>query len=184
MQDSELENPNQKPWIGPPPNAVSQTAEISGDVLARLLTDGASEPGLLIEDRRNISWWPRVAAGRSYSRTGDFSGAGSAGGFLGVRQRKGVLHFRVEYRVTHSLNCKYQSALIVWEGSAPSHGAVRGFLIPFSREDGTARVLLVAFGVDTGTENVKPNLSGVTSRQDDECLLADAQGEIVPVKKG
>ena len=129
---------------------AAQTAEISTDVFARLLEDGANPPGMLDEEVREGYWWPKVATSSHYMRHGKVAGGGNLDGFLGLRRYKGVLRLRVEFNGMHGMNSVYQVVKIVWEGSAPPREAARVFFIPVSRTGGTARYLVVAVEVRNG----------------------------------
>ena len=130
-----------------------QTAEVSADVFAKLLADGANPPGLLDDQTREGAWWPKLATSSHYFRRGKVHGSGDVDGLLGIWRHKGVRQLRVEYGVLHGMNSEFIGATIVWEGSAPPPGAARAFFIPFSRGDGTARYLVIALEVGDGTEN-------------------------------
>jgi serine/threonine protein kinase len=158
MQDSE-EAIRIAPIRAGQPSRAPQTAEISADVFARLLADGANPPGLLDEQIREGTWWPKVATNSHYMRHGNPAGGGNLDGFLGIWKRKGVLQLHVEYNGIHGMNSAYQVVRIGWEGGAPPPKAARAFFIPVSRMDGTARYLVMAFEVGNGTENGEPNLS-------------------------
>jgi len=147
LQDGEPEIPRAKAGSGRPPSRAPQTAEVSADVFARLLADGAIEPGLLDEEVREGYWWPKVATSSHYMRHGKIAGGGNLDGFLGLRRQKGVLQLRVEYNGMHGMNSAYQVVKIVWEGGAPPPEAARAFFIPISRTDGTARFLVIAVEV-------------------------------------
>jgi len=143
MEESAVEVPSRAP----------QTAEVSADVFARLLADGVKEPGLLDEQTREGAWWPKLATSSHYMRHGKVVGEGWVDGFLGIRRHKDVLQLRVEENVMHGMNSAILCATIAWEGSSPPPEAARAFFIPFSRMDGTARYLVIAFEVGNGTEN-------------------------------
>jgi hypothetical protein len=132
---------------------AAQTAEISAEVFARLLEDGANPPGVLDEEVREGAWWPKVATNSHYMRHGEVAGGGNLDGFLGLWRDKGVLQLRVEYNGMHGMNSAYQVVTIVGEGRAPQPEAARVFFIPVSRTDGTARYLIIAVEVGNGTEN-------------------------------
>ncbi|MEO7318097.1 MAG: serine/threonine-protein kinase, partial [Chthoniobacteraceae bacterium] len=148
MQDSELQTPKTR-LVGSPITVSSQTAEISADVLARLLPDGSIKPGMLVDKRREISGWPRVADTWGHSWNRESFGMLSGSGFLGFRSNNGGLQLRTEYRVTYRNNTpQYVSAQIAWEGNAPPPGAARAFFFPFTNQDGQARFLVVAFEIN------------------------------------
>jgi len=153
MQDSE---PQAAPLNAP--RRAAQTAEISTEVFARLLKDVANPPGVLDEQIREGTWWPKVATSSHYMRHGKVAGGGNLDGFLGLRREKGVLQLRVEYNGMHGMNSAYQIVKIIWEGSVPPPEAARVFFIPVSRTDGTARYLVIAVEVGHGTENGTTNL--------------------------
>ena len=129
-----------------------QTAEVSAGVFARLLADGAKEPGLLDDQTREGAWWPKLATSSHFMRRhGKVSGEGWVDGFLGIRRHKGVHQLRVEDNVMYGMNSYFLYARIDWEGSAPPSEAARAFFIQFSRQDGTARYLIIAFEVGKAT---------------------------------
>ncbi|MEI7729747.1 MAG: serine/threonine-protein kinase [Verrucomicrobiota bacterium] len=175
MMDRELEIPNRPAQIGSPVNMVSQTTEIDGEVLGKLLLDCSKPPWLLVDNRYGFYPWPGMAVSWSYSRLGEFFGTGGGSGILGVQRRNGVLQLRTESHPTHSLNCAYQNALIVWEGNAPQPGRARTFFLPFSRKDGSAKFLVIAFEVSNGEpakRSIQPNGSHI-SHNDQTVLLHD-----------
>lgn len=147
MPDSKLDTPASiTRMVGSPLTSISQTAEIDPDVLAKLLTSGATGPGILVDKQREVTWWPHLASTWGYSRVGEFFGSGGATGTLGFRQHHGIAQLRVEYRVNHSLNTKLRAdAEIIWEGAAPPSGRARAFFVPFSHQDGAARYLVIIF---------------------------------------
>ena len=115
------------------------------------MADGAKDPGLLDDQTREGTWWPKLATSSHYMRRGKVHGDGWVDGFLGVRRHKDVLQLRVEESVMHGMNSALLWAGIAWEGSAPPSEAARAFFIPFSRQDGTARYLVIAFEVSKPT---------------------------------
>jgi hypothetical protein len=131
--------------------SAPQTALVSADVFARLLADGAKEPGLLDDQTWEGTWWPKRATSSHYMRHGKVNGSGNIEGFLGLWRYKDVLRLRVEENVLHGMNSIYLGATFAWEGSSPPSGAARAFFIPFSRQDGTARYLVIAFEVGKAT---------------------------------
>ncbi len=90
-------------------------------------------------------------------RHGKVHGEGWVDGFLGIRRHKDVRQLRVELNVMQGMNSAYECWKIAWEGRSPPPKiawdsnsppeAARAFFLPFSRQDGTARYLVIAFEV-------------------------------------
>jgi hypothetical protein len=100
MQDSDEAirvEPVKSDLTAPAASRAAQTTEISADVFARLLEDGANPPGVLDEQVREGTWWPEVPTNSHYMRHGDPAGGGNLDGALGLRRRKGALQLHVEY---------------------------------------------------------------------------------------
>lgn len=124
-----------------------QTAEVSDDVFEKLLADGVKDPGMLDERMLEGTWWPKLASNWHYSRHGKIHGAGYADGFLGLRRQNGILQLRAEYDVSHGMNSYFAYWRIDWEGRSPSPDVSRAFFLPLTRQDGTARYLIIALDV-------------------------------------
>jgi len=147
MQDSELQTPKTR-LVGSPLTVASQTAEVSADVLARLLPDASAKLGVLVDKDRSISTWPRVSDTWGYNGNDAFHGNLMGTGFVGVRSSQGGSQLRSDYRITYRNNTsQYVSAQIAWEGAAPQPGGARTFFLPFTTTDGKARFVVIAFEV-------------------------------------
>ena len=117
---------------------------------------------MLDEQIREGTWWPKLATSSHYMRRGKVHGDGWVDGFLGIRRHKGVRRLRVELNVMHGMSSYLEYWKIAWEGrrhrpkspgTATRHPKpVCAFFLPFSRMDGTARYLVIALEVGTGTE--------------------------------
>lgn len=137
-----------------PPETRTQVADskyfsapVAADEIAALVKGAAADTGVLVDQTRPISWWPKTADTWSYSKAdGKLLGGGTGSGFLGVRTVAGSKELRIEYNVTHSIQTAEPiSTTILYEGSVPEEGLL--FAMPFQRSDGTPLVHVIAFEV-------------------------------------
>jgi hypothetical protein len=132
-------------YSGSPPNAVSQMAEIGRETLSALLSNLSDSPGMLVDRQREVLMWPKMADSESYSRS---NGVGGLGGFIGFQRSHGAAQLRVQYHVHHLINVRQAvNAEIFYEGAAPQSGSAHAFFVPFTREDGSEKYLVVEFEV-------------------------------------
>jgi hypothetical protein len=123
-------------------------APVRKGTLGKLVKGIHDKPGVLVDRKRVIPESPGVADTWAYSRADpDVLGAGTGGGCLGVQEKDGRLKLTIRYDVTHTINAtKPVCSQFTYEGPLPETGAVL-FLQPFARQDGTSRVLVVAFEI-------------------------------------
>jgi hypothetical protein len=116
MQDSELQTPKTR-LVGSPLTVASQTAEVSADVLARLLPDASAKPGVLVDKDRSISTWPRVSDTWGYNGNDAFHGNLMGNGFVASDPaREAPSCGRNTASPIANNTSQYVSAQIAWEG--------------------------------------------------------------------
>ena len=133
-------------YTGSPFTASAQTIEVPDALLATLLRNAVTPPGLLTDGSRFVDYWPRIADSWNYSfAQPNFLGGGGATLFLGIRSFNRQLQLRVEGVVTHDLDTRLRAqAPIIWHGNAPSPNTSRLFLVPFFRKNGDPEYLVIA----------------------------------------
>jgi serine/threonine protein kinase/signal peptidase I len=142
----------------------SQMAMINSATLGALLASMETKPGLLVDERRNLSLqrndsssgtaigWAHTFADRTLS-------AGTAGGGPVKLQREGgVLQARIECQFQYQANNNPNlvSSKIRYDGSAPQPGTALAFLVPFVSNDKTAHYLVIVFDLGNMTEQAVP----------------------------
>jgi hypothetical protein len=142
----------------------SQMAMINSVTLGALLAGMEAKPGLLVDERRNISLernnsspgtaisWGHTFADRTLT-------AGTAGGGpVTIQRQGGILQARIEcqfqYRANNNPNLV--SSKILYYGSAPQPGTALAFLVPFVSNDKTTHYLVIVFDLGNLTEQAVP----------------------------
>jgi len=124
-------------------------ATVSAATLTSLVASISDNPGVLVDQTRQILSWPRVADTWSYSRSDNNRlGNGGGAGFIGVRVYDGIRQVRLEFgSVMHSINTQPQlKSAFNYEGPAPDAGGIV-FVSPFQRSDGTRLYHVIAFEI-------------------------------------
>jgi hypothetical protein len=142
----------------------SQMAMIKSDTLGALLAGMEAKPGLLVDERRNISLQqndssPGTAIGWAHGFADRTLSAGTAGGGLVKLQRQGgILKARIECQFQYRANNNPNPVLskILYDGSAPPSGIAQAFLVPFVSNDKTAHYLVIVFDLGNLTEQAVP----------------------------
>jgi signal peptidase I len=147
----------------------SQMAMINSVTLGALFYGMETKPGLLVDERRNISLqrnnnsvgtsigWAHTFADRTLT-------AGTAGGGPVKLQRQGgILMARIECQFQYqdiqylvNSNANFMQSKILYYGSAPPPGIAQAFLVPFVRNDKTVHYLVIIFDVGKLTEQALP----------------------------
>jgi hypothetical protein len=142
----------------------SQMAMIKSVTLGALLAGMETKPGLLVDERRNISLQrndssPGTAIGWAHSFADRTLSAGTAGGGpVKLQRQAGILQARIECQFQYQANNNPNPVLskILYDGSAPQPGTVQAFLVPFVSNDKTAHYLVIVFDLGNLTEQAVP----------------------------
>ena len=134
-----------------------KAAEITPETRDLLLKNRAPNPGLLVDQQRTISGWPRVADTWAYVKGSNADNAvGGGTGLFGVWRKGDHQQVRIEYQINHRTDTQGPANVkILYEGASPQTG-VLAFLVPLTGKDVTVRYLVVMFEVMSSFSTTLP----------------------------